>query len=170
MKKLFTVISVIIALMGCTSTHPVKQEDKSFDKVVEVSGFTKDQIYVASKLWLAQQFATTKDIIEIDNQEVGILLSNGSTTYPCDKTVCIATASWRVKFAMRIDMKDDKFKMSFSNINLTWPTSYSNNLRLPAHDAPVSAQDDMDKIKPQLLALSNELQAAILQSKIDSKW
>lgn len=160
----------IFTLIGCASTYPVKQEDRTFENIVEVNGFTKDQIYVASKVWLAQTFASAKAVTEMDSQEAGILIGNGNTTYPCEGIQCIATVDWRVKFTMRIDMKDDKFKIAFSNINLAWPSSYANGVNMPSHDAPVSTQGDMDRIKPKLLALGDELKTAILQNKTNSNW
>ncbi|MBD1584880.1 hypothetical protein [Pseudoalteromonas sp. S16_S37] len=67
-------------------------------------------------------------------------------------------------------MKDQKFRISFSNIKLSWPASYSAGISSPAYDGPINSKADMDAIKPVLLKFGDEILASIGSSKNEGDW
>jgi len=169
-RNLIAIFGVALVLGGCAGMQPVAEADRTFERVVEAPNHTKDQIYTSTKIWIAENFKSAKSVIELDSKEDGIIIGNGIIQYPCSGIDCLAKSDWKVPFTMRVDMKDQKFKISFSNIKLSWPASYSSGISSPAYDGPVNSQGDMDAIKPALLKFGDEILASINSSKSKSDW
>jgi hypothetical protein len=155
-----------LTLFGCAGMHPVAETDRSFERIVEVTGYSKDQIYSFSKIWVAENFKSAKAVIEYDNKEEGVIIGNGVIPYPCSGGLsCMGTADWKVPFTMRIDIKDQKFRLTFSNIRLVWPDAPGR----PAYDGPPN-QRGMDPIRPALLKFVDEIIASMGKNKDKSDW
>lgn len=168
----FAPIVVIAAtLNGCAGMQPVAEADRSFERVVEAPGYSKDQIYSYTKIWIAENFKSAKSVIELESKEDGIIIGNGIIPYPCSGLDCMAKGNWKVPFTMRVDMKDQKFKVSFSNIKMSWPSSYNSTVGVsPGYDGPVNNQGSMDTIKPVLLKFGDDILSSMSSNKSKSNW
>jgi len=169
-RNLIAIFGVALVMGGCASMQPVAESDKTFERVVEAPGNSKEQIYTSIKIWIAENFKSAKSVIELDSKEDGLIIGNGIIQYPCSGMDCLAKGDWKVPFTMRVDMKDTKFKISFSNIKLSWPASYSSGISSPAYNGSVNSQGDMDVIKPALLKFGDEILISINSSKSKSDW
>jgi hypothetical protein len=172
MKKLFSfgLMLFLVALIGCAGVQPVKQEDLTIKQVVEVPGFTKHQIYDCCKIWVAENFRSAKAVIEHDDRENCCLIGNGIIKYPCHGLECIAKGDWQVHFTMRIDTKDGKFRQTFSNLQLSWPARMDSLGYHSAYRGPINTQGDLDRIKPALLEMANQIKFAMGQEKVKEDW
>ncbi len=170
LRNIIATVGVALALSGCAGMQPVAETDRTFERIVEAPDYSKDQIYNSTKIWIAENFKSAKSVIEIDSKEDGIIIGNGIIQYPCSGMECLAKSDWKVPFTMRVDMKDQKFRISFFNIKLSWPASYSSGILSPAYDGPVNSQGDMNAIKPALLKFGDEIMASIDYSKSKSDW
>lgn len=170
LRNLIAIFGITLVMGGCASMQPVAEADRTFERVVEAPSYSKDQIYTSTKIWIAENFKSAKSVIELDSKEDGIIIGNGIIQYPCSGMDCLTKSGWKVPFTMRVDIKDQKFKISFSNIKLSWPASYSSGISSPAYDGPVNSQGDMDAIKPALLKFGDEILASINSSKSKSDW
>ena len=157
-------------LFSCAGMQPIAEADKNFERVVEVPGYSKDQIYVATKIWIAENFKSAKSVIELDSKDDGIIIGNGIISYPCSGMDCMTKSDWKVPFTIRVDIKDQKFKLAFSNIRLSWPASYRSGITSPAYDGPVNTQGDINEIKPALLKFGDEMLTSINSNKSKSSW
>lgn len=169
LRKFILILGIAVTLNGCAGMQPVSQTDKTFERVVETPGYTKDQIYSSTKIWIAEHFKSAKSVIELDSKEDGIIIGNGIIKYPCSGIECLAKGDWNVPFTMRVDMKDQKFKITFTNIKLSWSSSYSSGISSPAYDGPVNSQGDMDAIKPALLKFGDEINASITNASNEKR-
>lgn len=79
-------------------------------------------------------------------------------------------SDWTVPFTMRVEAKDGKFRLTFTNVHLAWPASYNSGIPVPGNDSPVYRRSSMDKIKPALLKFGSELIASIGATKASSDW
>lgn len=158
------VVGASIALAGCVSMQEIKEDQKTFSTVTEVPGVTGDRIYANTKMWIAETFRSAKAVIEYDSAAEGTLIGGGGIAYPCQGVECMAKHDWSALFTMRIDVKDGKFRATFSNIRIAWPASGG----MPAAERPIWAQGDLDSIKPALLALPGQL-AVRIKSGQDAK-
>jgi hypothetical protein len=143
---------------------------KPVEQVFEAPGHTKEQIYGAAKIWIAETFRSAKAVIEYDNEDEGTIIGNGLMQYPCRGFECLAKSDWKVRFTIRIDTKDDKFRLTFSNVNLVWAASYGSGIATPAHDGPIYSNKDREKIGAALLAFGPQLAGAVEQGKTNDDW
>jgi hypothetical protein len=166
-------ILVLVALIqaGCASMQPITDTERTFDAVYEVPGFTKDQIFNSTKIWIAENFRSAKAVLEFENKEQGVLIGNGSIKYPCSGLECLAKDDWTIPFTMRVDMKDGKFKLTFSNLRLAWPPSYNSTYGASAgRDEPINQRGDLLAAKPSLLAFGNQITAAVQKNSNVKDW
>jgi hypothetical protein len=151
----------MLLLTSCAGLEPVPESERTFEGVFAAPGFTKDQIFTATRIWIAENFRSAKAVIEYENKEDGTLIGNGVISYPCDGIDCIAKGDWKVPFTMRVDTKDQKFRLTFSNLRLTWPPSSN----YPAADGPMVQRGQLDAVRPKLLAFG----PGILESMSSNK-
>lgn len=72
---------------------------------------------------------------------------------------------------MRVDTKDGRFRLTFSNIGLVWPAAVYNGVASRANDgSPLNSQKDRDKISVALLDFGPQIQAALGKAKSDENW
>lgn len=169
MKKII-LASIMLILGGCAGMQPVSESDMTFDRVVESKGSSKDVIYESTKMWIAENFRSAKAVLEYEDKEAGKIIGNGSIKYPCSGLDCVAKDDWRVLFTMKVEAKDERFRMTFSNLRLTWPPSYNSLGAQPGHEGPISTQGDLNKVKPVLLKMGDDIAAFIKSSANNSEW
>ena len=165
-----TVLAFAAVLWGCAAMdfEQLSEQERTFDKVYEAPEFSKEEIFNATKVWIAQNFRSAKAVIEHQDEEEGIIIGNGSMSYPCsmDDLSCYGTAGWKVDFTMRVDIKDEKFKLTFMNIMIdTPPGEYSSGNRFP-----INSQAQLDAIKPELLSYGERILESMKTDEAKSDW
>lgn len=176
MRSFMNSLLVLFACAAASTTafgaESFSAPDQSFEKVYEAPERTKDQIFSASRIWIAENFKSAKAVIEYENKDEGTLIGNGLIPFPCKGVFdCLGKGSWKVRFTMRVDMKDDKFRLTFSNIGLVWPAAVYNGVVTPANDGgPVYSQKDRDKIQTALLLFGPEMQVALANAPGKDDW
>ena len=160
----------LIALVGCAGMEQASESDLTIQGVVKVPGFKKDQIYNQVKIYIAENFKSAKAVIEHDDKESGTLIGNGIIKYPCEGFDCVAKGDWKVHFTMRVDTKDEKFRVTFSNLMLSWPARYDSLGYHKAHEGPVWQRSEAKKIRPELLRIAVQIKAYIKDSKGKDDW
>jgi hypothetical protein len=154
------VVALCVLSAAAVAGETFDAPDQAFEKVFEVPGHSRDEIFTSSKIWVAENFRSSKAVLEYESKDDGVLIGNGIIDFPCKGAFdCLAKADWKVRFTMRIDMKDDKFRLTFSNVHLAWPAAYRSGISSPAYDGPVNSKKDRAKIQAALLALGPRLQA-----------
>ncbi|MCK9203427.1 MAG: DUF4468 domain-containing protein [Bacteroidales bacterium] len=88
----------------------------TYTEVVQVPGKTKDEIYFASKTFIATTFRSAKDVIQLDDKENGELIVKGNFK----ECVGMSMRSWGncdqiVSFTLNIQTKDGRFKYKIDN-------------------------------------------------------
>jgi len=158
-----SLVIFFLILFGCAGVP--KAPDARIERIVEAPGFSKDQIYSSCKIWIAENFKSAKAVMEYDNKEEGTIIGNGVIPYPCSGMSCWGMSDWQVPFTMRTDIKDQKFRLTFSNIRVTWPPAQSR----AAYDGPMS-QKGIDLVAPVLLKFGDEITASMKNNKAKSDW
>lgn len=176
--KRSTVIGLVAAaaaLLACVQAsakrpEPLTEADRTVVQVFEAPGYTKDQVYSAARMWIAQNFKSAKAVIEYENKDEGVIIGNGNMAYPCSGMKCMLTSDWRVPFTMKVETKEGRLRLTFTNIHLAWPPRYSSGISSPAHDGPVQNRKDLDAIRPRLLELGDQIVASMGQVKASEDW
>ena len=170
LMKLVLAITILFFAV-CAGAEPLTDADRTFERIVETPGYSKEQIFNVTKIWIAENFRSAKAVLEYENKDAGTLIGNGIISYPCSGLECIAKADWKVPFTMRVDIKDQKFRLTFSNLNLSWPPSYNRTYGAqPGHDAPIVNKSDLDTVRPVLLKFGDQLLASFGKEKGKSNW
>jgi len=169
--KSWIVLALAIGLAGCAlspADKPIAQSEREFSQVYDIPGVSKGEIYEGSLKWIAENFKSAKSVIEYQNPTDGVVIGNGIINYPCSSFECIGKASWRVKFTMKLETKDGKFKTEFKNLLIDMPATVSEFGSYPAMEVPIQLRGDLDAIKPKLILIGDELKAGL--SKKSSDW
>ena len=96
MKKLniLLVLGLALLLMSCATVKP--SEVKGATKVVEVSGASKDEIFVRASCWMEETFNASKIVTQYSDKEAGIIKGKYVIDFPqltaqglCDATITI---------------------------------------------------------------------------------
>lgn len=156
LKNLMAILGITLSLGGCAGMEPISEADKTFDRVIEAPGYTKDQIHSQTKIWIAENFKSAKAVIELDSRDDGVIMGNGIMPYPCK----VGCTGWKVPFQMRVDMKDQKFKISFSQVTLVIPGTWDG---FPPPRA-------FAEIKPALLEYGDKILASMTKNNTKSEW
>lgn len=143
-------------------------EDRTIEKVFEAPGYSKEQIFNGAKIWISENFRSAKAVLEYENKEAGTIIGNGIIPYPHGGFFeAIAKEGWEVPFTMRVDTKDQKFRLTFTNLRLKWDAQYKGRA---AYDGPIGRQADFDTIKPVLLNFGDKIIASFGKDTIKSDW
>lgn len=157
-------IVVLFALSGCAGMQPAKET--GIENIIDVPGLSKDHIYNGTKIWIADTFRSTKAVIESDDKDAGLLIGKGIISYPCNGIECLGTGDYKISFTMRIDIKDQKFRITYSNINFIMPPS----VQIPSGLERGVVQSEFDATRPALLALTDKLRTTIEKEKTTTNW
>lgn len=147
---------------------PLTEEERNVVQVFEAEGYTKDQIYSASKMWIAENFKSAKAVTEYESPEEGTIVGNGNIGYPCTGgfACSIRAGAWRVGFTMKLESKDGRFRLTFTNVVIQYPASMYG----PAHDQAVKSREDMDNIRAKLLEFGPQIVASLGKAKGSDDW
>ena len=168
-KTLLTAL-LCLQLLGCAGMDPVREEDKVFSQVYEAPGFQKDVLYEKVKIWIAQTFKSAKAVLEYENKESGTIIGKGSMPYPCRGLKCIATIGWTVPFTMKVDINDEKFRLTFLDIGLAWPARRDSLGYHEAHEGLMYQQSDFDTVRPLLLGFGEDIKVSLQKNTSAEKW
>jgi hypothetical protein len=173
-KYLSAVFLALAVIAGCATPNftAVKEEDKTFSQVYETPGYNKDSLFEKVKIWIATNFKSAKSVIEYENKVDGTIIGNGVIAYPCSGVMdCLTKGDWKVPFTMNVDMKDNKFRLTFSNLQLAWPPRSDSLGYHPANPgSPMAMQSDYDAVKSKLLTFGEEIRASLSKEPKDDKW
>ncbi|MGM0429758.1 MAG: DUF4468 domain-containing protein [Pseudomonadota bacterium] len=115
MSKPTTFIAALglLLLSGCAATGsntPLVeyQEVMEFDSEID-----KSTLFNRTRLWLAESFVDSKEVIELEDKEAGLLVGNGGMeyTYPL-------VPAMPGRFSLRIDIKDGKLRTTYNNFKI----------------------------------------------------
>ena len=103
MKKIMVLLACL-AIVGCAKRVPFPKTVQ----YVDVPEIRKKELHEAAKRWVATNFVSAKRVIEYDNPAEGTLIGNGIIRAVHDE--------WDISFTMRVDSKDDKYRVSYYNV------------------------------------------------------
>lgn len=153
---------LVCALLGGCTTSPeytlISQSEREFSQVYDAPDLSRSEIYDGSLRWIAENFKSAKSVLEYQNPTDGVMIGNGAINYPCAGLDCVGKGEWRVKFTMKVETKDGKFKTDFKNLVLSLSDG---------GEVPVQTKADLDAIKPVLLNFGNEMKHSFVSNKSD---
>jgi len=161
-------IALVLFLTSCAtiqSENTVKRT--SFEKVHHIDGYSKEVIHSMANIWVAETFRSAKAVTEYSNKEDGKIIGNAIINFPCEGFSCFAKSEWKIHFTINIDIKDNKFRTRFLNIQLSIPASRNSSIFSPGYKGPLNDGDDFNNVKKKLLILAEGIKNKIINSSND---
>lgn len=84
-----------------------------YQEVVEVPGANKLQLYKAAREWFAKAYEDSKEVLEMDDRESGVLIGSGFSKVE-------AAQLWS---SVKVEIKDGKYRYTLNEIKVKWPTT-----------------------------------------------
>lgn len=174
MKNIFiaAILGGVLSLSGCVSMPtPTDKPMESVVEVVEVQGHKKDQLFEASKVWIAKSFKSANNVIQYQDQATGTIIGKGNILFPCEGFIdCRAFGKDRVNFTIQIDTKDDRARVSIYDItatNLTYVQGGINNI---GQERPILIIEHQQRIQAKLKILIQQYKSEVIAQKSSSDW
>lgn len=105
-------LSILVTLILFTFSIHAK-EPLSYQKIVELDGFSKHELYAAVCQTLAKMYYSSKSAIQYQDAETGTIISN------CHEKIKFNFVVAPTDFKMTINVKDGKIRITFSEISFT---------------------------------------------------
>lgn len=81
-----------------------------YSEVVKVQGKSKTQLYMAAKKWFAISFKDSKEVIQLDNEDAGVLTGKGAMDY--------GSTDGTMFFDLNLEFKEGRYRYVFNNFNI----------------------------------------------------
>jgi hypothetical protein len=160
---------VIAVLAGCADMKIAENANQPIEIVLEAPGKTQGQLYSSAKSWMAETRTAGMSVDDAD-KDSGRIIVSGKAAFPCDGFMdCRLKNDTYIKFSLRIDTKDGKIRMTYTNLVKSSPRDEH---RIHEYDdRAIVAQGDLDAAKRGAQVLSNELLSyATKQSASAKNW
>lgn len=162
---------IFVALVHISSfTFAAKEPLGDITEIVELSNTTQAQAYNASKMWFANAFKSANNVIQYDDAATGTIIGKGNMDYPCKGAWnCLGHPNYKVSFTIKVNTKDNKARLLFSDLQLHIPASTTSGVFIKAMDVPIYAAKDKEVITEEFYRISQEFKSNINTSKND-EW
>ncbi len=155
MKKLVLAFMLVI-LIGYTSLNAAPPEEQTFQEIHEIT-LSKDAIFEKSLEWMTQTLADSKQVIELQDKKNGKIIGKGMTTFYNGDTPTPC------RFTMMIEVKDNKYRVTYSNFIGMWGAA--RNLPRPLWHA-----GHIEQVKAKLKELDTSLYSYISKKENGKDW
>jgi len=126
-KKISLSVLLLFLACNCFSQEiqklPIDTVTKNitYQEVVYVDGINKNQLYTRAKEWFVKTFVSAKEVIQLDDKEVGKIIGKGSsnTSY----TYLGVFVSVNIDYTISITLKDNKYRYEITSFKANWPAN-----------------------------------------------
>jgi hypothetical protein len=153
------ILSVVV-LASCASMPVAPIKDRSVQKVHDIE-LTKNEIYDLSLEWMYQTFLDQKDVIELKDNEKGMLIGKGITSF--EGKIGIITVTIPCRFTLIVETKDSKYRTTYNNFIGLWGENYG-------RPEPLEQKAYVDAVKAKLVRIDDDLHSYLETSKANSNW
>ncbi len=110
MKHYFLLFALFVSTV-CKSQEPL-----SFNGVIEVPNISQKELYGRAKLFLAETYKSSKDVIQADDIEIGQIIGKANFQYS-PKSMVWGSVGGTVTYIVKIFVKDGKYKYDITNFS-----------------------------------------------------
>lgn len=129
MKHYYLAATLLLAVPAhAQTTPPIDPDTKlvTYSEVTQTPGTSQTELYARAKLWFLSAFKSSKDVVQADEKEAGIVQGTGWRTVQVPIPTRNDSLSMRLWYTVKIAVKDGRYKYSISGFqNQFFPSSYS---------------------------------------------
>lgn len=175
MKKIiFAGVLIGSLLTGCATVPPTPQEPVKLENVYTIEKLTQDQIYDGVRQWFATAFKSSNAVIQYEDKKAGTIIGKSNTKYTCSSIgeCFMATTNDVLEFTIRVDTKDGRVRVAFSDLVYFRPAHYSGGTYFNDYRKVVSP--DSEAARLNIPKLDNAIQDMVskisTQQKVNADW
>lgn len=109
MKKTF----IIAVLLAMTFNYATCQSNFKWEKIDSINK-SKDLLYSDTKMFIANYWKSSKDVIQNDDKEVGVILIKA--TKIMNVPYALSTFTYTYNYTVTFRMKENKYKINIDNV------------------------------------------------------
>ena len=153
MKKI-----IAIFLAAFVVALPASAGEAFSVEIIRPASLQKGTLFDQTILWMAENFRSSKEVIELKDKELGTIIGNGAM----DMNIGLSflPSNVPVTFKLRIDIKDNKYRMTFSNVKMV----FDGNAK-PIEDTNRASNEP--KVRERFEQMANSLDAYLTAPKKD---
>lgn len=178
MKKLLLLTCAI-----CFFFFSFGQNGFTWEKTDSISK-TQSQIYSAAKMFIAKTWKSSKDVIQNDDKETGVILIKGVSSQNFAVNLGLCPMEYIFNYNVTFKMKDGKYKITIDNVHCTSahggtnyqelrPIEPSDQIPYPFKTGAVSnkkAVELMQSLKQELQAILDAYIDYLKYTKSEDTW
>jgi hypothetical protein len=130
---------------------------------------SKIELYKRAKLWLVDSYKSCTNVIQLDDNENGVIIGKGFFEEDMCKLGCEHIIVWQV---IKIQIKDGRYKFEFSDFRIK-PLYPEKLTSLPTYDEPIEEWNEnksfYSNVDAKVKALIESLNKA-MKTHIDDNW
>lgn len=173
MKKFAIAGFIGFSLVGCatvpTADNPPMTE---YQRIVEIPNVKQDLIYEGSRQWVAKSFKSANSVIQYQDKSTGSIIGKGNMPFTCTGWTCANGLPYSLDFTFKVDAKDNKARVSFSDLNIHQSAGYSALLG-PVNESnrKVVTEEEKTKVKSVLDTTIDSLADDVKKTAtVDKNW
>jgi hypothetical protein len=126
--------TVLLSILICTTSFLYGQLNYEW-QIKDSLKLTKAEIYSSTKQFIGINWKSSKDVIQNDDQEGGVILLKG-LTIPIQFVQAGATYSYTYSYDVTFKMKDGKYFLTINNVKChsTVGSSFDNKFFIEPHE------------------------------------
>lgn len=143
--------------------HRNDNNEIEYSEVVQVEGMTKTELYNAARLWYADYFQDSKEVLELDDREGGVLIGTGWGDLYYRSNIGLSKQKlWKT---IKIQVKDGRYKYTIQNIEFeSYPGQYTSVQKNALDNSPVAQYPKVKKPKSKIGLSQKSMKEATLKS------
>ncbi len=167
MKKFMVALMLCFVSIMCWSIE-IKETSIVFPEYqgVVTSNIPANDLYTKAKLWIAENFRSANDVIQLDSPETGTIVCKGIYVYDAGKL-----SEARVHMTFKIEAKENRFRYTISvndiRAGLKDVSGYSMYAKNPEGKYTTKFSDDF---RTQIKLWMNGIMEAGVNNSSDDEW
>ncbi len=160
--KFQTISNVLVSALILLATGCVTPQYKPIEttNIIELPNYDQKTIYNKTRQWFSQYFVSGKSVVDYEDPEAGTIIGNGIARIGADPFGLI---QYKIKYNVRIDTKDGKFR---ALTNIIEHTNTDSNITYTVVN--VSKNREADAIK-HVNKIVSDIENYVTDKKLDSK-
>jgi hypothetical protein len=124
MKKIILIVVMVAASFSAQAqkitqdslSMPVLEGKVGIQEVVKMDSLSKKELYQRAKLFFVNGFKSSKDVIQLDDAENGVIIGKGISTFTFWNVM--ANAELPMNITIKIEIKDGRYRYTFNQVTI----------------------------------------------------